>query len=72
MVLDTKTSLLGNQQYLRFYIWFIMILSYKMRPTFLQNATKFYYKMGLIFYSKMHQSLKNTLVLLENVSILAK
>ena len=76
MILDTKKSLLGSQQCLRFFIWFIMTLSYKMRPTLLQNAKKFYYKMGLIFHSKVQQfdeqSLKNTLVLLENVTILTK
>ena len=56
------------------------------RDTFFQNETevitntkKFYYKMCLIFYSKMRQfkskmqqSLKNTLVLLENVTVRTK
>ena len=38
MVLDTKKSSFENQKCLRFHIWFIMTLYYKMRQT-LQNAT---------------------------------
>ena len=48
MVLDTKKSNFGNQQFLRFHIWFIMARYYKnatpttcdnMRQGLLQNAT---------------------------------
>ena len=63
MVLGTKKSNLGSQQWLRLHIWFIMILLYKMRQLLLQNvtavisqnATKVYYKMHQDFYYKMRQ-----------------
>ena len=39
MVLDTKKSNVANQLCLRFHIWFIMTLYYKVGQTLLQNAT---------------------------------
>ena len=61
MVLDKKKSNFGNQQCLRFHIWFIMILYYKMLQTLLQNATvilsqnatNFCFKMCQVFYHKI-------------------
>ena len=63
MVLDTKKSNFRNQQYLQFYIWFIMTLHYKMQQALLQNMTavllqnakKFYYKMCQVFYYKLRK-----------------
>ena len=39
LVLDTKKFNFGNQQYLRFHIWFTVTLYYKMRRTLLQNTS---------------------------------
>ena len=66
MVLDTKKSNFGNQQCLRFHIWFTVALFYKIRHTLienatailLQNATRVYYKMRQVFYNKIRQLLQ--------------
>ena len=58
VALDTKKSIYG---WLRLLILFIMTLYYRMRQAFLQNvtaillqnATKVYYKMCQVFYSKI-------------------
>ena len=79
-VLNTKKSFFGNQQYLRFDIWFIMTLSYKMWQILLQNATviilqnaaKIYCKMRHVFYYKMRQLLQNASILLENATFIKK
>ena len=52
---------------LRFYIWFVVTVYYKMRQMLLQNATaillqngtEVYYKMRQVFYCKMRQLLQN-------------
>ena len=64
MVLDIKESNFGNQQCLRFHIWFTMALYYKMRQALLQSATKVYYKMV--------QSLQNASILLQSATFITK
>ena len=66
MVLDIKKSDFGNQQCIRFHIWFIRRLYCKMRETFqnatailLQNTIKIYYKMSQVFYCKMRHFITN-------------
>ena len=66
MVLDIKKSDFGNQQCIRFHIWFIIRLYCKMRETFqnatailLQNTIKIYYKMSQVFYCKMRHFITN-------------
>ena len=48
---------------IRFHIWFIMTVCYKMRQNataiLSQNASEVYYKMRLFFYYKMRQLLQN-------------
>ena len=68
-------SNLGCQLVLRFQMWFIMTVYYKMREILLQNATaillqnatailfqnatEIYYKLRQVFYYKMRQLLQN-------------
>ena len=85
MLLDTKKFNFESQQWLRFHIWFIMTLYYKMRQLLLQNTTAiisqnvtivcqkmrqvFYYKIPQ-FYYKMRHLLQNTLILLQNATVI--
>ena len=71
---------------MRFYIWFILTIYYKMRQVLWQNATAillqnvtevyhkmhqvFYYKMDKVFYYKMQQFYYKMWQLLQNVMIL--
>ena len=64
MIIDTKKSNFGSQEWVWFQIWFtIMTLCNKMRQIVLQNATaislqnttKVYYKIRHVFYYKMRQ-----------------
>ena len=50
IVLDRKKSNLGSPHWLKFQIWFIVTLNYKIRQILLQNVTKVYHKMRQVFF----------------------
>ena len=79
MAPDTRKSNFVNQEWLRFHIWFIMTLYYKMRQILIQNATKVHYKMRQLlyykmqhFYYKLRQLLQNTSISLQNATVTTK
>ena len=80
IALEKKKSNFGNQQCLRFHIWFIMILYYKMRQTLLQNATAsllqnvttVHYKMYQLLCYNMRHLLQNVSILLQNATVVTK
>ena len=80
MVLDTKRSNFESQEWLRFYIWFIMKLYYEMRQlfyykmwrTFIIKCIRFFIKKMRQFYYEMRYLLQNGLILLENVAVVKK
>ena len=80
IVLETKKSNFGNQQCLRFHIWFIITLYYKMRHillqnetgSLLQNVTTVHYKMDQLLCYKMRQLLQNVSILLQNATVITK
>ena len=64
IVPNAKKSVLGSPQLLRFHIWFLLTLYYKIRQILqnasgflLQNVTKVYYKVCR-FYYKLRQLLQ--------------
>ena len=66
VVLDTKKSNFENQACLRFHIWFVMSLHYKMRQ-------RFYYKMQQsLLQNSSSVLLQNVKVLLQNLSVITK
>ena len=67
MVLDTKKSNFGKQQCLRFHIWFIVTLYYKMWQTLLLNLT------AILLQNATKGLLQNASgVLLQNETVITK
>ena len=75
-----KKSILASQQWLRFHIWFIMILCCKIRQILLQNTTaillqnmtKVISKCVRFFITKCDSLLQNASISLQNVTVITK
>ena len=80
IAIDTRKCNLGSQQWLWFYVRFIVTLYYKTRQALLQNATtilskntpKAYKICSSYFYNKMPQLLLNMSILLQNSTVITK
>ena len=65
---DTRKSVFGSEQWLRFHIWFIITLSYKLQQTFYYKRLQVYYKMCPV--TLLSVLLQNETVLLQNATVL--